>query len=365
MDKQSIKTKLNTINGSATLGIDGMIDEVWELIDSRASANEFTKINNLLTFGQALTERKTGGIAKERILKRRSNGGFVCNTGRAVATLGIDTTFLGMFGDEPYEEIFDEFKNLAQIYSIGKPANIHVLEFVDGKILMPNLQPLITCKWEDILAKFGHEKTKEIFNKDIIGVGYWSNMYDFENTLKNIVEICVQNKKTKRVFHDFANLNKRTNQALLCALDCLKTQNEKVYQTLSLNEHEGGILCNALGVEYPKDINRPEAMQPALEAVIKLRNLIGIDEVVIHSLHFAVSSSKTNGDAVAQQKYCENAVKTTGAGDTFNGGYMVASLAKLSQTEKLIVSNAATYYYVSTGNAPNINQVVDSIYIAE
>ncbi len=365
MDKQNIQAKLNAIAGSATLGIDGMIDEVWELIDSRASANEFTKITNLLTFGQALTERKTGGIAKERILKRRSNGGFVCNTGRAVATLGVDTTFLGMFGDEPYEEIFDEFKSLAKIYSVGEPANIHVLEFVDGKILMPNLQPLIISKWEDITTKFSNEKIEEIFNKDIIGIGYWSNMYDFESTMRNIVEICAKNKKTKRVFHDFANLNKRTKDALLCALSVLKEQNEKVHQTLSLNEHEGGILCDVLGVEYPKDINNPKAMQPALEAVIKMRELIGIDEVVIHSLYFAVSSSKTNGNAFAPQKYCENAVKTTGAGDTFNGGYMVASLTDFSQTEKLIVSNAATYYYVSTGNAPNIKQVADSIYIAE
>ncbi len=361
MSKINIEAELRKVKGTAALGIDGMIDEVFELVESRKAKDEYTVINNLLNFGEAITERKTGGMAKERLLKRRSGGGFVANTGRATATLGIESTFIGMFGEGKNEDVFSEFDDLAKIYSLGRPAMIAVLEFVDGKILMPNLEPLINLKWEDITEKFGDEKVKEIFSKDIIGMGYWSNIYDFERILSNIVTIGLSSKKTKRVFHDFANLNKRTNSALKEALEVLSKEDKRLPQTLSLNEHEGGILCSVLGVEYPKDINTPQAMEPALKAVEKVREMIDIDEVIIHSLHFAVSASKNKGSAFAYQNYCKNAVRTTGAGDTFNGGYMVASLTNLSQEEKLIVSNAVTYYYVSTGNAPKIEDVLSLI----
>ncbi len=364
MNNQLIKQALNELknkNATAVLGIDGMVDEVWQLVDKRNSANEYDKIDNLISFGNEITQRGTGGMAKERILKRRTNGGFVCNTGRAVIALGVQSSFLGTFGKEPYDEIFNEFKDKAKFYSVGNSANIQILEFIDGKIMMPNLEAIINLTWKEITEIFDKNTIADIFNKDIVGIGYWSNMYDFENIMRNIVEICSKNKKTKRIFHDFANLNKRTKPALLQALDVLKQLNESIPQTLSLNEHEGAILCEALGISYPNDINNKNAMQPALLSVKAARDKIGIDEVVIHTLHFAVSSSSHNGDACSLQNYCEKPVRTAGAGDTFNGGYMVASLTDMPQEEKLVFSNACTYHFVSKGIAPTVEDILQYI----
>ncbi len=361
MNKIAIKNELEKLNASAILGIDGMVDEVWELVDSRNSDTDFSKITKLIDFGNALTQRKTGGIAKERLLKRRISGGFVCNTGRAVAKLGLKTSFLGMFGQNGINKMFDEFNDLATLYSLGEPANIHILEFSDGKIMMPNLEPIINLKWEDVLAVYPLEELKNMFKTDIIGVGYWSNIYDFDNILANIVKIAKEGGVAKRIFHDFANLNKRSVEALKEALQTLKEQNEFLPQTLSLNEHEGGILCRALNIEYPENINSPDSVLPALKAVEKAQEIIGIDEVIIHSLYFAVAATKTNGSYYAMQNYCENPVKTTGAGDTFNGGYMAVSLTNLTGEEKLCVANSTTYCYVSTGNAPTLEQVINEV----
>ncbi len=361
MDKTAIKSEMTALNASAMLCIDGMVDEVWELVSSRKSDTEINKMANMIELGNAITERKTGGMATERVLKRRISGGFVCNTGRAVAKLGLKTSLLGMFGENSTESIFDEFNGLADIYSLGAPSNIQILEFTDGKIMMPNLERLINLKWENILDKYSMERVEELLNNDIIGVGYWSNMYDFENILANMVKIAKQNGKTKRFFHDFANLNKRTPEALMQALETLKTQDAILPQTLSLNEHEGGILCKALGIDYPENINDPASMQAALKAVEKAQVKIGIDEVIIHSLYFAVMATKTKGSSFAMQNYCENPVKTTGAGDTFNGGYMTACLTNLKGEEKLAFANATTYCYVATGNAPTMQQVIDEI----
>ncbi len=361
MGKSAIKNELEKLNASALLGIDGMIDEVWELLKSRTSDSEYTKMTNLMDFGSAIVERKTGGMATERILKRKISGGFVCNTGRAVASLGLDTTFLCTFGKTQIDSIFDEFKDKVEIFSCSEPAYINLLEFTDGKIMMPNLESIINLKWADIEKMFTHEQLKKMTDKDIIGFGYWSNMYDFEKMLSNIINLSKESGKAKRVFHDFANLNKRTKQALLEALQTLKEQNEILPQTLSLNEHEGGILCKALGISYPEDVNTPKALNDVLNAAQKVQEMIEIDEVVIHTLYFAVSATKTNGSAYSMQNYCENPVKTAGAGDTFNGGYMMSSLTNLSQEDKLAVANATTYLYVSTGNAPSKSEVLAQI----
>ncbi len=360
--KSLIASAMRDINKTALLGLDGMIDEVWELVDSRTSPTEFEKITNMKNFGTAITDRGTGGIAKERVLKRRSCGGFVANTGRAVARFGtVDTTFLGMFGEEPRDVLFDEFKGYANLISLGNPANIQILEFVDGKIMMANLQELLNLKWIDMEQKLGKEQLTEILNKDIIGLGYWSNMYDFENILTEMVEICKDNGKTKRIFHDFANLNKRTPEALLEALAKMKELNAKMPQTLSLNEHEGGILAKVLGVSYPENINDPASMQAALAAVTAMQEKIGIDELVIHTLFFAVGATNNEGVAAVKQNYCENPVKTTGAGDTFNGGYMVVSLTDLPLADRLAVANITTRHYVATGNPPTTQQFVTEL----
>ncbi|MFI3174249.1 MAG: PfkB family carbohydrate kinase [Bacillota bacterium] len=356
----NITKEMKNVKGSAILGIDGMIDEVWELIDSRSDAKNMTKIPNMKSFGDIIVERGTGGLAKERVLKRRSCGGFVCNTGRAVGTLGIDTTFLGFFGKEPYAELFDEFKEIATLVSLGNAANIHILEFLDGKIMMPNLEAIINLTWADVINVLSEERVKELFDKDIVGLGYWSNMFDFETILERITDLAVANKRTKRVFHDFANLNKRTPEALKVGLAALKKENARLPQTLSLNEHEGGILAEVLGVDYPEDVNNPKSVGAVEEAVKKMQNILSIDEVVVHTLYYSVGAN-VEGVVSAMQTYCENPAKTTGAGDTFNGGYMASCLGNLSLQERLIFANASTLYYVSTGSAGRIDEVLSKI----
>ncbi|MEG0753439.1 MAG: hypothetical protein RR461_06370, partial [Angelakisella sp.] len=187
MSKGTMMQALKAISPTVLMGIDGMIDEVWELLDSRTGAGEYTKMTKLMQLGNAITERGTGGLAKERILKRRSSGGFVCNTGRATATLGAPTTMLGMFGSHNPDPVFDEFKGLCEMVSVGEPARIMVLEFGDGKVFMPNLDELINLKWTDLVARFGEQRLRELCNVDIMGMGYWSNMYDFENILTALV----------------------------------------------------------------------------------------------------------------------------------------------------------------------------------
>ncbi|NCB63097.1 MAG: carbohydrate kinase family protein [Clostridia bacterium] len=358
MERTKIIEALRAVQPTVLLGIDGMIDEVWELLASRSGPGQYTKMTRLMEFGDAITERVTGGLAKERLLKRRTNGGFVCNTGRATATLGAPTTLLGMFGEQRIDSVFDEFQGLAELISVGEPVRLHILEFQDGKIMMPDLDELINLKWQDLVKRLGEARLRKLCAVDIMGVGYWSNLYDFEEIMTALVTDYLQNGRTKRVFHDFANLNKRSGEALDRALELLGRLNAVLPQTLSLNEHEGGIMARHFGIAYPERVNAPESESAVLDAAVELQQRTGLDEVVIHTLFCAAAATAAGGAVSVPQDHCRNAVKTTGAGDTFNGGYMVASLTDIPLDARLRAANATTRYYVEHAAAPTREQLI-------
>lgn len=360
MEIAKIAAEMQRTRPTVLLGIDGMIDEVWELLDSRTGAREYTKMTKLMQLGDAITERRTGGLAKERVLKRRSSGGFCCNTGRTTAMLGAQTTLLGMFGNLA-DPVFDEFKGLCNLVAVGDPAQILVLEFMDGKIFMPNLQALIDLRWSDLVEKLGESRLRSLCSVDIMGMGYWSNLYDFEKIMTALVTDYLQNGRTRRVFHDFANLNKRSPQALADALALLGQLNSTLPQTLSLNEHEGCILATQLQVDYPQQVNAAESEKAVLQAAVEIQQKTKLDEVIIHTLHFAAIATAAQGAASVPQDYCHNAIKTTGAGDTFNGGYMIASMTDLPPLERLMVANASTRYYVEHAMPPTCEQLISQL----
>ena len=353
-----IKKSLRDLNGEVLLGIDGMIDEIWELIDSREGQTSYTKMTKLMQLGNAITERGNGGLAKERVPKRRSAGGFCCNTGRATGTMGVKTKLLGTFGENEIDEVFNEIKDKTEMISIGQAVKLFILEFVDGKLFLPHLDELLRLTWEKLVDIVGAEKLKQICNVEIIGVGYWSNMYDFDNIINGFLNIS-NKEKTKRFFHDFANLNKRTPEALTDALKSLENINSKMPQTLSLNEHEGKILSEHLGFYYPDTTKTKEDFEAVVKSVELIRDAIKIDEVVVHTPYFAVASTAKEGTVGTWQEHCEKPVKTTGAGDTFNGGYIMASLTDLPIKEKLDIANKVTNHYVANGVPPTIEELIE------
>ncbi len=54
-------------------------------------------------------------------------------------------------------------------------------------------------------------------------------------------------------------------------------------------------------------------------------------------------------------------IRTAGAGDTFNGGYLCASLGDLSIEERLVIGNAATAFFVTHATAPTKEELLKQI----
>ena len=307
-------------------------------------------------FGELVVRRAGGGLGLEIVPKRRCSGGFTPNTGRIPAFLGLKPTLAGLYGGQDIDPAFEEFKDNCELLSIGDPAVTLVFEFGDGKVLMSALKSVANLTWQDFVAFFGEEKLDALFaGMDIVGLGYWSLTPDFDNFLGGFVSRYDDARPPRRMFFDFADINKKANESFFETLALVKEFNGKIPMTISLNEHEGAELFSRFQMECPDD---PGAMASDLT---RLREAIGIDELVVHTPHFAAASSAAEGEAHALQDFQENVIRTAGAGDSFNGGYLCACLGELSLKERLVVANAATAFFVTNATAPTPAELIAQI----
>ena len=354
MLEKKITDAITGLDNKITMFADGYVDEVWEIVDQRTGLKDYTIYNQMRQFTNRINSSGTGGVGLELIKKRRAFGGFTANIGYAAARLGVSTSMVGVYGNEKLDPIFEPVSEICSVYSMGDPAITHVFEFDDGKILMSYMESVQDITWDSIVNKLGIEKIKQlILESDIIGVGYWSLLPAFDEIVSQISALLQQDSTGKKFkfFFDFADFLKKDSESLYKSLDILKVLNEKASVILSLNEHEAA----ALFKKYNETMDGELDLIPSkLENV---RKNLGLDELVVHTPHYAVAACSTE-EAVLVECICiEKPVRTAGAGDTFNGGYITAHLAKFDIKERLLIANAAVGYFLRNGEFPNIENL--------
>ena len=348
---------INSFNGNMVLGCDGFVDETYEIVEERKSQTDYTAMKQLKQFGELLVERADGGVGVELVWKRRCEGGCGINTGRIAACLGIKPILPGLYGDKEIDPAFEEFKDSCEILSLGDPALTIALEFPDGKVLMSDLKAVSNLTWADVETRLGEAKLKEIFSDvDILGLGYWSLTANFDDIFNGFMAQCKEGNPPKRMFFDFADIKKKSSEAFMRSLGLIQQYNAKIPATFSLNEHEVFELFSRIGVERPP--LEPAAIASALKVA---REKIGFDELVVHTPNFGAASSASDGEAYALQERQTNVVRLAGAGDSFNGGYLCASLGDLPLKERLVIANAATAFFVTHATGPTREQLIAQI----
>jgi sugar/nucleoside kinase (ribokinase family) len=355
-DISKYRDYLHNLSGQVLLGCDGFVDEVYRIVDVRQSLTEFTGMDDMKRFGQLVADRSGGGLGLEIVPKRRCSGGFTPNTGRVLAFLGVKPTLVGLYGRDKIDPAFDEFRDNCRLVSLGDSAVTLVFEFSNGKVLLSDLKSVANFTWKDFAASFPGKALTELFTGvDIVGLGYWSLTPDFDNFLKGIVSNYRDITPPKRMFFDFADIKKKSKESLLASLALIREFNKSIPMTMSLNEHEGADLLSKFDLKCPEE---PAALVSALTTV---RKEIGIDELVIHTPHFAVGTNTTEGEGTVLQDFQAKVIRTAGAGDSFNGGYVAASLGHLTLQERLVIANAATSFFVTHATAPTKAEMLEQI----
>ena len=352
VDANKIVQALKGSSGRIAMFADGFVDEVWEIIKARASASDYELYTQMVQFAQRITGSGTGGVGLELVRKRRAFGGFTANIGYAAARLGVDTTMVGVYGKERPDPIFDEVGEICKIHSIGDPAVTHVFEFDDGKILMSHMEAVQDISWQSIVDTLGMVKVTALLTQsDIIGVGYMSLLPAFDEIVGQICANLPGDGKTRRFFFDFADFRKKDEASLKRTMQMLSSNNAKFPMTLSVNEHEAAALFAFHG-QTLDDVGRPIAVKAEC-----VRQKIGFDEFIIHAPTYAVAASSHSEPVSAASVFCEKPMRSAGAGDSFNGGYIAASLAGLDIAQRLQVANAAVGYFLRNATFPDIENL--------
>ena len=348
---------LQNIHGKILLGCDGFVDETYEIVEVRKSQSDFTPMKKLKQFGELLVERADGGVGVELVPKRRCEGGFAINTGRVAACLGLMPCLPGLYGSPTIDPAYEQFKDICELASLGSPALTIALEFSDGKVLMSNLEAVSSLTWADFEKHFGAEKLKEMFTGvDILGLGYWSLTSNFDDLLHGFMKQYETITPPRRMFFDFADIKKKSSESFIKSLELIKSFSNIIPMTFSLNEHEVLELFSRIGVE------RPELTPAAISSALTIaREKIGFDELIVHTPEFAAASSASEGEAYALQERQSNVIRLAGAGDSFNGGYLCASLGDLSLKERLVVANAVTAFFVTHATPPTKEELIVQI----
>jgi sugar/nucleoside kinase (ribokinase family) len=356
VDSQKLKVSLEKSEGRILMFADGFVDEVWEIVDARKGPYDYTLYNQVSQFAERILKAGSGGMGLELIKKRRTFGGFTANIGYAAARLGVDTTMIGVFGEDGLDPSFVEVGELCCVISVNDPAITHVFEFGDGKLLMSHMEAVQNLSWDYIVDKVGLDKVVSLIrDSDIIGVGYWSLLPCFDEIVEKVCEHLPQDGKSRRFFYDFADLHKKDVSSLKSTLELLKRLSAKVPMSLSLNEHEAAAIFGIYD-ETLDDVGKP--LQVKLEDV---RKQLGLDELIVHDPHFGAAACSGEEPAFVKARYCTNLVRSAGAGDNFNGGYISARLAGLNITERLYVANATVGHFIRTGVFPTVEDMINQM----
>jgi sugar/nucleoside kinase (ribokinase family) len=348
-----IAAKMDSPGGRILLGIDGFIDEVWQIIKSRVSIEEYQLYDRMNDYAQEFVKCEEGGFSHEIISKRRSRGGFTANTGKAVCQLGMDLTLIGFFGLDRLESVFAEFNDLCKVRSVRDPGHGPIFEFPDGKVMLSHTADVMRFNWQALLNQIDEQELKGLFlEADVIGIGYWSLTPAFDEIVDNVYSLLKDDPKPRRLFLDLADIRKKSQASLESALEHLAGLNSQIPISLSLNENEGAILFSYHGETIK------ETAEGAAGQTEKIRAAIGLDELIVHTPYFASAASASEGACAVVQDHCESPVITTAAGDNFNAGYLSALLKGLPMAERLDFANAVTYLFVSQGQSPTRDAVI-------
>ena len=73
------------------------------------------------------------------------------------------------------------------------------------------------------------------------------------------------------------------------------------------------------------------------------------------------AARKGENPAAIPQIYVEKPVRTAGAGDTFNGGYIAGMLSKMATDERLHTANLAVIHFLKNGIPPSKEELAKII----
>ena len=350
---QNNATQTSSLN--AFVGFDGFVDEILHVVDKRESTDKYLRLPTISKYADRLAaaaNKSTNVEMVSQLTKLGGNGPIMAN---ALASFGLNVSYLGNLGYPNLHPIFADFAKRAEVSSIAEPGYTDALEFEDGKIMCGKHSALRDVNWENIKSRFGQDKfTAKLQASSFIGFVNWTMLTSMNDTWAAILkEGCPKLTGPRRkIFFDLADPEKRTRADILKALSLI-AEFEKYFDTiLGLNEKEAYEIGGHLDLATPD--HSPEGL---LNLAKEIHARLRINTVVVHPVQYALAVS-ANDAAIVEGPFTPKPLITTGAGDHFNAGFCLGKLLGFDNAKAVLTGVSTSGFYVRSAKSPTVSDLV-------
>ena len=342
----------------AIIGLDGFVDEIIAVVDKRQDNARFDPIRTIGQLGSKIQSAAGQSSNYELVVKQTKLGGNGPIMANALASAGLDVTYIGNLGYPNLDPVFADFAKRANVVSIAQPGHTDALEFDDGKLMFGKHESLKDINWQNLLERVGKDKLKSLLaNSKLIGMVNWTMLPFMSDIWRHLLADIIPGipRTGRKFFVDLADPEKRTHADILDALHTLTKFQEQVDVILGLNLKEAGEVGDVLGLPGRSD---PEASIE--ESAHAIREKLGLNCVVVHPRRGAAAATQ---QATAQfaGPFVQQPKISTGAGDHFNAGFCLGRILGFELEESLCTGVATSGYYVRSAESPTAQDLAKFI----
>jgi sugar/nucleoside kinase (ribokinase family) len=343
----------------AIVGLDGFVDEIIGVIDTRRDAINFTLIPTIDAWAEKLARASGQSSNFELHVKQRKLGGNGPIMANALAAAGVGVTYVGGLGYPTIHPVFADFASRAQVVSIADPGHTDALEFNDGKLMLGKLQPLNDVNWTNLATRFGIDRLVDSFSQSqLIAMTNWTMLPFTSDIWRHLLDEIVPRIAAGRrcFFVDLADPEKRTREDLREAMTLLsKFQQSGLDVVLGLNLKESAQVSQVLGLPAPE--NAEESIESTARSI---RGRLDVACVVIHPRRGAAAATAETS-AVFMGPFVSQPRISTGAGDHFNAGFCLGRVLGMDLEQSLCTGVATSGYYVRHAASPGMRELTEFV----
>ncbi len=336
---------------TAFVGLDGFVDEILDVVDKRQDVANYQRMPTIASLGERISGAAGRSTNIELVTRRTKLGGNGPIMANALASFGLNTTYVGSLGFPNLHPVFAEFAQRAKVISISEPGHTDALEFEDGKLMLGKMYPLAEVNWENLNARAGAETVRsQVQSSTLIAFVNWTMLPHmsaiWERMLAEIVPTVTGERRW--MFFDLADPAKRTREDLLHALELVHQFNTKFRVILGLNEKEAFEVGEVLGLPMPD--GSPNGLGCLTQ---RIAEKVAVETIVVHPVTYALAVTDGQVSMVAGPRI-QKALITTGAGDHFNAGFCLGKLLGLDDAASVLTGVTTSGYYVKTATTPGM-----------
>ncbi|MBC7783716.1 MAG: hypothetical protein H7144_07735, partial [Burkholderiales bacterium] len=222
---RKLKDAAPTLGAMKSLvGLDGFVDNIIAVVDKRQDADHYDPVTSIDAMGRKILSASGQSSNYELVVKQQKLGGNGPIMANALASFGMDVTYIGNLGYPAVHPVFEEFGKRAKLITIADPGTTDALEFEDGKLMFGKHQSLADVTWDNLLTRVGREPLKALIGEShLVGMVNWTMLPHMSRIWAKLLDEVIPNveRHQRKLFVDLADPEKRTHDDILEALKLL------------------------------------------------------------------------------------------------------------------------------------------------